>query len=48
MKNYVHLWQYRAQFFLEWEMLQQKAAQKIKTHILRSLTFPAKIVPFMR
>ena len=35
----VHLWQYLAQFFLEWEMLQTKVVQKIKTHILCSITF---------
>jgi hypothetical protein len=34
MKTFVHLWQYLAEFFLEWEMLQTKVVQKNKTHIL--------------
>jgi len=32
MKTYVHLWQYLAQFFIEWAMLSDKVAQKIKEH----------------
>ena len=40
MKIYVHL--YLAQFFLEREMFQIKAVQKIKTHILCSVTFSRK------
>ena len=24
MKTYVHLWEYQAEFFVEWEMLQTK------------------------
>jgi hypothetical protein len=47
MKTYVHLWQYLAEFFLEWEMFQTKFVEKIKTHILHSITFSPKIVPFM-
>jgi hypothetical protein len=39
MKTYVHLWQYLAQFSLEWEMFQIKVVEKIKTHILCSITF---------
>ena len=39
MKTDIHLWSYLVQFFLEWEMLQTKAVQKIKTHILCSVTF---------
>ena len=36
-------------FLLEWEMCQTKFVQKIKTHVLCSVTsFPPKIVPFMR
>ena len=30
---------YLAQFFLEWEMFRKKVVEKIKTHILRSITF---------
>ena len=33
---------YLAQFFLEWEMFQIKVVQKIKTHILCSVTFLRK------
>jgi hypothetical protein len=39
MKTYVHLWQYLARVFLEWEMFQTKVVEKIKTHILCSITF---------
>jgi hypothetical protein len=39
MKIKTHLWSYHIQFFLEWEMLQTVAGEKIKTHILRSKTF---------
>jgi len=39
---------YLAQFFLEWEMLQTKVVEKIKTQIFLSETFLSKIVPFMR
>jgi hypothetical protein len=39
MKTYAHLWSYLAQYFLEWEMYQTKVAEKIKTHILCSITF---------
>ena len=39
MKTYVHLWQYFAEFFLEWEPFQTKVAEKIKTHILCSILF---------
>ena len=34
MKTGVHLWQYLAEFFLEWEMFQTKGLQKIKTHVV--------------
>ena len=30
---------YLAQFFLEWEMFQTKIIEKIKTHVLCSVTF---------
>jgi hypothetical protein len=37
MKTYVPLW-YLAEFFLESEMFQTKVVEKIKTHILYSVT----------
>jgi hypothetical protein len=48
MKTYVHLWQYLAKFFLEWEMFWAKVVEKIKTYILCSITFSPKIVSFRR
>jgi hypothetical protein len=39
MKTY-HV--YDTEFFLEWEMFQIKVVQKIKTHILCSVTFYRK------
>ena len=39
MKTFSHLWQYLAKFFLKWEMLQTKVVEKIRTHVLRSVTF---------
>ena len=49
MKTYTHFGLYRAQVFLEWEMFQIKFVEKIKTHILCSITFLySKIVPFVR
>ena len=38
MNPKVHFWSHLAQFFLQWEMFQTKAVQKIKTHILCSVT----------
>jgi hypothetical protein len=38
MKNYAHLWQYLAEFFLEWEMFLTKVVDKIKSHILCAIT----------
>ena len=35
-------WSYLAQFFLEWEMFRTKVVQKIKTHILCSVTLSRK------
>jgi hypothetical protein len=35
---YVYLWKYFFQSFLEWEMFQIKFMEKIKTHILYSIT----------
>jgi len=39
MQTDIHFWSYLAQFFLQWEMFQTKVVQKIKTHILCSVTF---------
>ena len=39
IKTFGHLWQCIAEFFLEWEMFQIKVVEKIKTHILFSVTF---------
>ena len=39
MNTHVHLWQYLAELFLNWEMFQTKVLEKIKTHILFSITF---------
>jgi hypothetical protein len=39
MKTNTHFWSYLAQFFLEREMFQTKVVEKIKTHILCSITF---------
>ena len=39
MKINIHFWSYLAQFFLECEMFQTKIVEKIKTHILCSVTF---------
>jgi hypothetical protein len=44
---YVHLWQYLAQFFWEWEMFQTKLYRKSKHTFLVNNFFP-KIVLFMR
>jgi len=38
IKNHVHLW-HLVQLFLKWEMFQTKVVEKIKTRILRSITF---------
>ena len=42
MKPNIHFSSYLAQFFLEWEMFQTKVVQKIKTHILCSVTLSRK------
>ena len=39
MKTFLHLWQYLAEFFLEWEVFQIKVIEKIQIHLLRSITF---------
>jgi hypothetical protein len=38
MKTKTYLWSYLVQFFLEWEIFQTQIVDKIKTHILRSVT----------
>jgi hypothetical protein len=38
MKRFSHLWQYLAEFFLEWEMFKTKCVE-IKTQVLGSVTF---------
>jgi hypothetical protein len=40
MKTNIHFWSYLVHFFLEREMFQTKFVEKIKTHILCSVTFP--------
>jgi len=42
LKTCVDLWSYLAQYFLELEMFQTKVIDKIKTHILCSVTFSRK------
>jgi hypothetical protein len=39
MKTFSHLWQYLAEFFFECKTFQIKVVEKIKTHILHSVTF---------
>ena len=39
MKDCRHSWSHLAQFSLQWEMFQTKVVEKIKTHILCSVTF---------
>ena len=38
MKTFWRLWQFLAKFFLEWKVFWTKAVEKIKTHILCSIT----------
>jgi hypothetical protein len=38
MKTNVDFWSYLTQFFLEWEMFQTNFVEKMKTHILLSVT----------
>lgn len=42
MNACVHLCQYRAEFFLEWDKFQIKVAEKIKTNIPFAITFSLK------
>ena len=39
MKTTIHFLSYLAHLFLEWEVLQMKVVEKIKTHILVSVKF---------
>jgi len=49
MKTNIHFLAYLAQFFLECEMFHTKVTEKIKTHIVCSISFFfQKIVSFMR
>jgi hypothetical protein len=52
MKTFSHLWQYLAEFFLAWEMIQIRHIEKFKSNILFSKTFPPppppKTEPFVR
>jgi hypothetical protein len=48
MKTKAYFLSYLIQFFLEWKMFQTEAVEKIKTHILCSITCLSKIVPFIR
>ena len=34
MKMYIHLWQYLAEFFSEWDTFQTKLSEKIKTNFM--------------
>jgi hypothetical protein len=39
MKTYVNLWQYLAEFLLEWEIFQTKVIEKIKTYFISNNFF---------
>jgi hypothetical protein len=43
MDTFLRLWQYLAEFFLEWETLSTKGVYKIKTHILYSKASSRKL-----
>ena len=40
MRTDIKFWSYLVQFFLEWEIFEKRVLQKIKTHILCSITPP--------
>ena len=48
MKTFRHLWQYLAEFFLQWEIFQIKVVDKIKIHILRSVHFSENLAVYER
>ena len=39
MKTFLHLWQYLAEVFFGWKIFEIKFVEKMKTHILYSVTF---------
>ena len=43
MNAHIHFSSYLAEFFLEWQMFQTKVVDKIKTHILYSITFSQQL-----
>ena len=43
METNLHFWSYLDHFFLEWEMFRTKVVEKIKTHILCSITYFQKL-----
>jgi hypothetical protein len=47
MGTHLQLWEYLAEFFLEWEMFEAVFSEKIKTSFMFN-NFFLKIVPFMR
>jgi len=48
MQTDVHLWQYIAEFFLEWEMFHTEVLEKMKAQFcVQYSPFPRNIVPFM-
>ena len=47
MKTDIHMQLCLGQFFLEWEMLEAKFVEKIKTHSIFMNVFPI-VLPFMR
>jgi hypothetical protein len=44
MKTDTHFWSYLAHFFVEWEMLQTKVVEKIKTHTFINFFFENRAV----
>ena len=48
MKTNTHFLSYLAYFFIEWDTFQSNVVEKIKAHILCSVTFISKILSFIR
>jgi hypothetical protein len=48
MKTDIHLWQYLAQFFLEWEIFRKMIVKKVKNTFYDQYIFFEKIVRFVR
>jgi len=46
METFANLWQYRAEFVLEWEIFHTKRVEKTKTHVML-IKFFLKVIPFM-